>query len=101
MRIAKVIGTVNLSRCHPSLQGATWKLVHSYTLAGLHQDTPDGEELVAWDQLGTGLSTMVGISEGGEATQPFKPKKVPLDCYCACIVDSYQLAGSSEGAMTN
>jgi microcompartment protein CcmK/EutM len=68
-------------------------------LAGLQLNTPDGEELVAWDQLGTGLGTMVGISEGGEATQPFKPKKVPLDCYCSCIVAAEQpspLRGSKQ-----
>ena len=98
MRLAKVIGTVSLSRCHPSLLGARWKIVHPFTLDGLRAEQPDGEEIVAWDELGAGTGSLVGISEGGEATQPFKPRKVPLDCYCACILDSYQLSTSPEGA---
>ena len=92
MRIAQVIGTVSLSRSHPSFVGATWKLVQPFSLEGLYNKQPDGEELVAWDELGTGLGSIIAISEGGEATMPFKPKKVPLDAYCSCILDSYQLA---------
>lgn len=98
MRLAKVIGTVSLSHCHPSLVGATWKIVHPYSLNALQNNQPDGEELVAWDQLGTGMASLVAISEGAEAAMPFRPKKVPLDCYIACIVDHFQLAARSEGA---
>ena len=100
MRIAKVIGTVSLSRSHPSLVGARWKIVQPFSLDGLQQNTPDGEDLVAWDELGANMGTLVGISEGGEATQPFKPKKVPLDCYCSCIVDSYQLTSFQLSAVS-
>lgn len=96
MRLAKVIGTVSLSRYHHSLVGATWKIVHPFSLDALQNNQPDGEELVAWDQLGTGLGSLVAISEGAEAAMPFKPKKVPLDCYVACIVDNYQLADSLQ-----
>ncbi|MBL8820970.1 MAG: EutN/CcmL family microcompartment protein [Planctomycetia bacterium] len=96
MRLAKVIGTVSLSRCHPAFQGATWKIVHPFSLEGLRKNQPDGEELVSWDQLGTGMGTIVAISEGAEAAMPFKPRKVPLDCYCACIIDSLQLSTDSN-----
>lgn len=96
MRLAKVIGTVSLSRSHPAFQGATWKIVHPFSLDGLRNNQPDGEELIAWDELGTGLGSIIAISEGGEATMPFKPKKMPLDCYVACILDSFQLADSSQ-----
>lgn len=95
MRIAQVIGTVSLSRCHPSFVGARWKIVHPYTLEGLEKQSPDGEELVAWDELGVGMRSIVAISEGAEAAMPFRPKKVPLDCYCSCILDSYQLGAHS------
>jgi microcompartment protein CcmK/EutM len=95
MRLAKVIGTVSLSRCHPSLVGATWKIVHPYSLEALQNNDPDGEELVAWDQMSTGMASLVAISEGAEAMMPLRPKKVPLDCYVACIVDSYQLSAVS------
>ena len=96
MRIAQVIGTVSLSRSHPAFVGATWKLVQPFTLEGLYNKKPDGEELVAWDELGTGMESIVAISEGAEATMPFRPKKMPLDCYCACILDDMQLATRSK-----
>jgi microcompartment protein CcmK/EutM len=95
MRLAKVIGTVSLSRSHPAFQGATWKIVHPFSLDGLRNNQPDGEEIVAWDEIGTGIDSIIAISEGGEATMPFKPKKMPLDCYVACILDSYQLSAVS------
>lgn len=95
MRIAQVIGTVSLSRCHPAFVGATWKLVQPFSLKGLEKNTPDAEELVAWDELGTGMGSIVAISEGAEATMPFRPAKKPLDCYCACMIDSYQLSAVS------
>lgn len=95
MRIAKVIGTVSLSRSHPAFLGGTWKLVHPFSLEGLDRQKPDGDEIVAWDELGTGLGSLVGISEGAEATMPFRPAKKPLDAYCTCILDSYQLGAHS------
>lgn len=95
MRIAQVIGTVSLSRCHPAFKGATWKLVHPFSLEGMKNNSPDGEEIVAWDELGTGLGSLVGISEGAEATMPFRPAKKPLDAYCSCILNSYQLGAYS------
>lgn len=95
MRIAQVIGTVSLSRCHPAFVGATWKLVQPFTLEGLNNKKPDAEELVAWDELGTGMGSIIGLSEGAEATMPFRPAKKPLDAYCSCILDSYQLGAFS------
>jgi microcompartment protein CcmK/EutM len=95
MRIAKVIGTVCLNRSHPAFVGAVWKLVQPYSLEGLRKDAPDAEEIVMIDQLGAGVGSLVGISEGAEATMPFKPEKKPLDAYCSCIVDSIQLEPKS------
>ncbi|MFT3881563.1 MAG: EutN/CcmL family microcompartment protein [Gemmatales bacterium] len=95
MRIAQVIGTVSLSRCHPAFVGATWKVVRPFSLKGLENNTPDGEELVAWDELGTGIGSIVAISEGAEAAMPFKPAKKPLDCYCSCIIDEWHLGTRS------
>ena len=95
MRIAQVIGTVSLSRSHPAFVGATWKLVQPFSLEGLQNKQSDVEEIVAWDELGTGMGSIVGISEGAEATMPFRPEKKPLDAYCSCILDSYQLGAYS------
>src|SRR5262245_328972 len=91
MRIAKVIGTVSLSRSHPAFVGAKWKIVQPYSLEGLRSDQPDAEEIVALDELGADLGSKVGFSEGVEASMPFRPQKKPLDAYCACILDAIQL----------
>ncbi len=88
MRIAEVIGTVTLSRMHPSLAGYRWVIGVPFSLKGLHEGKPDGEELVIYDDLGAGAGSRIGLSEGGEAAVPFAPEKKPIDAYCACILDS-------------
>jgi microcompartment protein CcmK/EutM len=87
MRIAEVIGTVTLNRAHPSLTGARFLIAVPFSLKGLRQDIADGEDLVIYDELGAGMGSRVGVSEGGEAAVPFLPKKVPVDAYSACILD--------------
>ncbi len=87
MRIAEVIGTVTLSRVHPSLSGARWLIGVPFSLKGLHTDRPDGEDLVIYDSLGAGTGSRIGFSEGGEAAAPFHPEKKPVDAYCACMLD--------------
>jgi microcompartment protein CcmK/EutM len=89
MRIAEVIGTVTLSRCHPSLTSFRWVIGVPYSLKALQQNRlPDGEDLVIFDSLGAGHGHRVGFSEGGEAAVPFLPERRPVDAYCACILDS-------------
>ena len=88
MRIAEVIGTVTLSRVHPTLVGFRWVVGVPYSLAALQRDGHgDGEDLVMFDNLGAGMGTKVGFSEGGEAAAPFLPEKRAVDAYCACILD--------------
>jgi ethanolamine utilization protein EutN len=91
MRIAKVIGKVALSRCHPSLTGARWLLSVPYSLKGLRAGQADGEELVVYDQLGAGLGSQIAISEGVEAAMPFYPEKKPVDAHCACLLDEVRV----------
>ena len=91
MRIAEVIGTVTLNRVHPSLAGYRWVIAVPFSLKALKTGKPDGEDLVVLDELGAGLNSKIGISEGGEAAAPFVPEKKPLDAYCACIMDSLTL----------
>jgi ethanolamine utilization protein EutN len=89
MRIAEVIGTVTLSRCHPSLAGSRWVVGVPFSLAALKADgPPDGEDLVIYDDLGAGRGNRIGVSEGVEAAAPFFPAKKPVDAYCACILDA-------------
>jgi ethanolamine utilization protein EutN len=97
MRIAEVIGTVTLSRLHPALTGARWIIGVPFSLAGLRQDKPDGEDLVIYDDLGAGAGSRIGFTEGGEAAQPFLPAKKPVDAYCACILDKWTVH-TPEGA---
>jgi ethanolamine utilization protein EutN len=88
MRIAEVIGTVTLSRPHPSLVGGRLIIAVPYNLKALQEDgPPDGEDVVAYDGLGAGIGSRVGLSEGVEASMPFRPTRKPLDAYCACILD--------------
>lgn len=89
MRIAKVIGTVTLSRPHPSLTGFRFVLAVPYARDELLRGaTPTGEELVIYDDLGAGDGSRIAFSESGEAAAPFYPEKKPIDAYCACLLDS-------------
>ena len=87
MRIAEVIGTVTLSRCHPSIERFRWVIGVPFSLKGLKAGHPDGEDFVMVDELGAGHGQRVGVSEGVEAATPFYPNKKPIDAYCACILD--------------
>jgi ethanolamine utilization protein EutN len=88
MRIAEVIGTVTLSRWHPSVAGARWVIGVPFSLMALRNETPDGEDLVIYDNLSAGIGSRIAVSESGEAAAPFYPKKVPIDAYCAAILDA-------------
>lgn len=91
MRIAKVIGTVTLSRWHPSLDGSCYRLAIPLSHDELSSGEPAGEELVVYDSLGAGIGSLIAISEGGEAAQPFLPESKPIDAYNAAILDSIEL----------
>jgi microcompartment protein CcmK/EutM len=50
-----------------------------------------GEEVVLFDQLGAGPGSLIGLSEGREAANPFGKVKTPVDAYCACLLDRISL----------
>jgi microcompartment protein CcmK/EutM len=91
MRIAKVVGTVTLNRCHPSFQGARLRLAVPLSLAELKGQQPQEDEIVVWDDNGAGLGNLIAVSEGAEATQPFRPDLKPVDAYASAILDSIDL----------
>lgn len=92
MRIAKILGTVTLNRSLPEFAGASLRLAIPMSLANLTGDeTPEAEELVLWDELGSGVGDLVALSEGGEAAQPFRPLNKPVDAYNAAILDDIDL----------
>jgi ethanolamine utilization protein EutN len=95
MRICEVIGSVTLSRAHPTISEARLLVAAPFSLADLAANRPpSGEELVVWDDLGAGHGSRVGVSEGREAAMPFHPQRKPVDAYCACILDRVELLNS-------
>ncbi len=92
MRIANVIGTVTLNRGHPSIAGATWKLVAPLSWDNLlGKSNAPVEEIVVMDELGAGLGSRIAMSEGREAAMPFYPAVKPIDAYNAAILDAFQV----------
>ena len=93
MRIAKVVGTVTLNRCHPSFNGAGLRLVVPLSLAELRGERqPQADEMVVWDDNGAGAGSLIAVSEGAEATQPFRPELKAVDAYASAIIDSIDLS---------
>jgi ethanolamine utilization protein EutN len=92
MRIGEVIGQVTLLRGHPSLKGATWKVVVPLDLPALAgEEGGRGEPLVMFDELGSGNGSLIALSEGGEAFAPFYPDVKPIDAYCAALLDVVEI----------
>jgi microcompartment protein CcmK/EutM len=89
MRIGKVTGRVTLNRAYHALVGGRFLLVEvqdRFSLAG--GERKSSEVLVCYDHLGAGRGDLIAISESREACMPFYPEKiVPLDAYCAAILD--------------
>ena len=93
MRIAEIIGTVTLNRSHPSLAAATFKLAVPLSLDNLlDREKPQAEELVLYDELGSGIGSRVALSESREAAAPFYPEMKPIDAYNAAILDEVTLS---------
>lgn len=92
MRIGEVIGRVTLSRQHPSLKPSNLVIALPMPLEALTEGSSRrGEGLVVFDALGAGRGSIIGISEGREAANPFGKVKVPIDAYCACLLDRIDL----------
>jgi len=97
MRIAKVIGSVTLGRCHPSLVGESLRVVIPLSLANLSgQNDRRADDFVALDEMGAGVGSLVGVSEGAEAAQPFYPDTKPIDAYCAAILDQVHVSAANR-----
>lgn len=89
MRISKVIGKITLNRTMDEIPPGSYLIVRTCnrgTLAG--RNAGNDETLVMFDPLSAREGDLVGLVEGREAAVPFHPKKVPLDAYNACILDT-------------
>lgn len=92
MRLCEVIGSVTLSQEHPSVRGATWKLVVPLEEAGLRdRRTGRGEPFIVFDEYSAGVGALIAVSEGAEAAAPFHPEVKPIDGYNAAILDRIEL----------
>lgn len=94
MRIGKVVGTVTLSRQHPTLMNNRLRIVIPLDLQQLVQgpnvdpwsSDPD-DVVIAWDHCSAGLDSIVALAEGPEAAQPFLPELKPIDAGIAALLD--------------
>lgn len=89
MRLGQVIGKVTLNRQDPAYRGGRFLLVQPWNAAKYAQ--PDAAQasdasLVVYDSLGAGVGSVVGFTEGSEASKPFA-SPTPVDAYCAAIID--------------
>lgn len=102
MRLGHVIGKVTLSRQEPSYVGGRFLVVRPWVpsfakasaVAKAMADKPEGTAatqntaptLVVYDNLGAGLGSLIGFTEGSEASKPFA-EPTPVDAYNAAIAD--------------
>lgn len=88
MRIAEVVGRVTLSRFHPTLRGGRFLISLPMPGEAILEGSPKrGEVVIVYDNLGAGPGSLIGLSEGREAANPFGKTKTPVDAYCACLID--------------
>ena len=81
MRLARVMGTVTMTKKLSDLQPGRYLICEAF----------DGQALVVFDDLGAGEGQIIAVSEGREATMPWYPQNVPIDAYCAAIIDQVDL----------
>ena len=90
MRLGIVRGHVVLSLAVESFAGKMLAMLEPVTMENLRAQNGlgGGKALIAIDELGAADGQMVAFTEGSEAANPFWPDRVPVDAYCAMIVDS-------------
>lgn len=102
MKIAKVVGKLTLSKAHPSLTGRRWVIAMPLTLPVLAGKAESKEEeIIVSDDLGAGIDSLIGLSDGREAAAPYEPERKPVDAYAACILDGYRLNEDEVNQLIN
>jgi len=101
MKTARVLGSVTLNRALPELKPGRYVLAEVLDAAALSgvkrgvdtgaaREAPMSESLVVFDNLGASPGQLIAVSEGREACVPFEPDRVPIDAYCAAILDTIE-----------
>lgn len=98
MRMGIVRGNVVLNVLIPALREKRLVIVEPITTENLsaRNGQGGGKALVALDELGAANGQIVAFTEGREAANPFWPDPVPVDAYCALIVDTYDFRPSAN-----
>ncbi len=93
MRLGIVRGHVVLQPRVQSYAGRRLIVVEPVTMENLRAGNGrgGGKALIAVDELGAAVGQTIAFTEGREAANPFWPNSVPVDAYCALIVDSIAL----------
>ena len=98
MRIGKVTGRICLNRAYKTLAGGRFVIVEiqdRFALAG--RPRKPAETLVCYDHIGASAGDLIAVAESREACMPFYPEKiVPLDAYCAAILDQVTVSHEIE-----
>ena len=102
MRLCVVRGSVVLNVAVPSLAGKRLVIVEPITAERLKAGaTPGGgKPLIAADQLNPAEGQIVGVVEGRTAANPYMPEDVPVDAYCALIVNQIEFHPPEPEAQT-
>jgi len=87
VQLAKVVGTVVVTRKDENLVGMTLLLVQPLTA----DRQPAGRPLVAVDSVGAGVGEEVFFVRGKEASFPFYPVEPPVDAGIVGIVDHWHV----------
>jgi len=97
--MGRVIGRVTLNRRLPELKPAALLVVDPFDEVALQEHAsgggrgkPASQSLVVFDELGANQGQIIAISEGAEATMPFKPEMMPIDAYATAILDTLELS---------
>ena len=93
MRVGKVIGRITLNTTYPTLVGGRFLVCEVQDRFGLSgQARKTNEVVIVYDHLGAGMGQTIAFTESREASMPFYPEKmVPLDAYCAAILDHIEV----------
>ncbi len=87
MHLAKVVGTVVVTRKDESLAGIKLLVVQPLT----PEREPAGRQLVAVDAVGAGVGEEGFFVRGKEASFPFYPAEPPVDAGIVGIVDHWDI----------
>ena len=98
MRLGYVRGQVVLNTSIPQLSGIRLMVVEPVNAVNLEAKNGQGggKALIVADHLAPAEGQLIGFVEGREAANPYYPGNVPVDAYCACIVENIDFKPPAE-----